>query len=249
MEICIDSVLSGRHAITGGATRLEVCSMLSEGGLTPSAGFFQFISRMSLIPCYAMLRARPGNFVYAKNEIEIMLSDLKVLKKSDADGFTFGALTPDGEIDVDACKLILSAAHPLPVNFHRAFDQVNDPIKSLRTLIDLGFKRVLTSGHKDTAEEGLELIKKLVDEAQDKIIVLAASGITKDNILKIHSESGVKEFHTSAKRRIETEQNKVKVGANETNYAMVTDKEIIKAMVNLYPVPDEPRYSIFPNLK
>ena len=180
--------------------------------------------------------------------MEIMLADLKILKRSGADGFAFGALTPDGEIDVDACKLILSAAHPLSVNFHRAFDQVSDPIKSLRALIDLGFKRVLTSGHKDTAEEGMELIKKLVDEAQDKIIVIAASGVNEDNILKIHSETGVKQFHASANRRIEIERNKVKVGANETNYVMATDRDRVKTMVSLYPVALEPRHSFLPIL-
>ncbi|KAF3424074.1 hypothetical protein E2986_12053 [Frieseomelitta varia] len=248
MEICIDSVMSGRHAITGGATRLEVCSVIIEGGLTPSVGFFQFVSRMSLIPCYAMLRARPGNFIYTKNEIEIMLSDLKALKKSDADGFSFGALTPDGDIDIEACRLVLAAASPLPVNFHRAFDQVRDPIRSLRILIDLGFKRVMTSGHKNTAEEGLKLIKKLVDEAKDKIIVVAASGITKDNILKIHSESGVKEFHSSASRKMEIERNKVKVGFSESNYVMATDKKLVQTMVDAYPVPEEPRHTLLPKL-
>ncbi|CAD1475357.1 unnamed protein product [Heterotrigona itama] len=247
MEVTIDDLQSARNAIAGGASRLEVCSMLSEGGLTPTIGFFKFISHMSLVPCYAMLRSRPGDFVYIKEEIEIMLSDLNVFKKSGVDGFVFGALTRDGEIDVKACQLILSAAQPLPVTFHRAFDQVNDPIKSLRTLIDLGFKRVLTSGQKDTAEEGLELIKKLVDEAQDKIIVMAGSGITKDNISKIHSQSGVKEFHASVRQRLETGRpvNKVKIGANENTFIMETDKKMVEAMVALVgPVTYEQRLSL-----
>ena len=193
-----------------------------------------------------MLRTRPGDFVYTKEEMEIMLTDLEILKKGGADGFVFGALTRDGEIDVEACQLILSAAQPLPVTFHRAFDQLSDPLKSLRTLIDLGFKRVLTSGQKDTAEEGLELIKKLVDEARDKIIVLAGSGITKDNISKIYLQSGVREFHASARRRVETERhiNKVKIGANENTFIMETDKEMVEAMVAAVPVVYEPRRSL-----
>ncbi|KOX80298.1 Copper homeostasis protein cutC like protein [Melipona quadrifasciata] len=248
MEICIDSVLSGRYAITGGASRMAVCSMLSEGGLTPSAGFFQFVSRMSLIPCYAMLRTRPGDFIYAKDEMEIMKADVKVLKDSGADGFLFGALTEDGQIDVPACKLILSAASPLPVTFHRAFDQVADPVKSLKTLIDIGFKRVMTSGQKDTAEEGLELIKELVKESEGKVTVMAVSGVTKDNILKLHTECGVREFHASAKRKIETEhnRNRIKIGASESNYVMVTDKNMVAAMVALHPVPEEIRRSYSP---
>ncbi|KOX80296.1 Copper homeostasis protein cutC like protein [Melipona quadrifasciata] len=245
MEICIDSVLSGRHAIAGGASRLVVCSRLSEGGLTPSAGFFQFVSRMSLIPCYAMLRTRPGDFIYAQDEIEIMKADVKVLKDSGADGFFFGALTEDGQIDVAACKLILSAARPLPVTFHRAFDQVAHPELSLIILIKIGFRRVMTSGQKDTAEEGLELIKQLVKKADDKVTVMAVSGVTKDNILKIHTKCGVEEFHASAKRKIETEhnRNRIKIGASESNYVMVTDKDMVAAMVALHPVPKEIRRS------
>ncbi|KAK1125175.1 hypothetical protein K0M31_006515 [Melipona bicolor] len=248
MEICIDSVLSGRYAITGGASRLAVCSMLAEGGLTPSTGFFQFVSRMSLIPCYAMLRTRPGNFVYARDELEIMKADVKVLRASGADGFLFGALTEDGEIDVPACKLILTAASPLSVTFHRAFDQVADPIKSLKTLINIGFRRVLTSGQKDTAVEGLKLIKELVDVADGRITVMATSGVTKDNILKINLESGVEEFHASAKRKMETEYNtnKFKIGASDSNYVTVTDKDMVAAMVALHPVRDEIRRTYSP---
>ncbi|KAK1125176.1 hypothetical protein K0M31_006516 [Melipona bicolor] len=243
MEICIDSVVSGRNAIAGGASRLAICSMLAEGGLTPSTGFFKFISRMSRIPCYAMLRTRPGDFVYTEDELEIMKADVKVLRASGADGFLFGALTEDGEIDIPACKLILSVVGPLSVTFHRAFDQVADPIKSLKTLINLGFRRVLTSGQKGIAEQGLKLIKELVHVARGKITVMAASGVTKDNILKIHSRCGVEEFHASAKQRVETERNEntFRIGASESNYIMVTDKDMVAAMVALLPPPEEIR--------
>ena len=136
MEICIDSLESAKNAIEGGATRLEICSALSEGGLTPTPSFLQKIKSFSSIPIYAMLRIRSGNFVYTKEEMEVMLQDLKILKDYGADGFVFGALTPDNEIDVESCKDILSAAESLPVTFHRAFDEVNDPLKSLKILID-----------------------------------------------------------------------------------------------------------------
>ncbi|OAD53259.1 Copper homeostasis protein cutC like protein [Eufriesea mexicana] len=241
MEICIDSLESARNAIEGGATRLEICSLLSEGGLTPTAGFLNKIKSFSSIPLFAMLRVRPGNFVYTREEMEVMLQDLKVLKDYGADGFVFGALTTDDEIDVEFCKDILSAARPLPVTFHRAFDQVNDPVKSLQILINLGFERILTSGQRDTADEGLELIQTLIQEAQDKIIVMPGSGITKENISKIKRETGAKEFHASAKKKLMTAYGTKKVeigdskpiiGINST-YIMVTDRDLVQEMVQI----------------
>ncbi|KAG9428269.1 copper homeostasis protein cutC [Apis mellifera carnica] len=235
MEICIDSLESAKNAIEGGATRLEICSALSEGGLTPTPSFLQKIKSFSSIPIYAMLRIRSGNFVYTKEEMEVMLQDLKILKDYGADGFVFGALTPDNEIDVESCKDILSAAESLPVTFHRAFDEVNDPLKSLKILIDLKFERILTSGQKDTALEGLELIKKLVQEARNKIIVMPGSGITKENILKIKMISGAKEFHASAKKKVIIPHgvNKVKIGTNKETYTTMTDKELVREMVRI----------------
>ncbi|XP_071866909.1 copper homeostasis protein cutC homolog [Bombus fervidus] len=230
MEICIDSIESAKNAIGGGATRLEVCSALSEGGLTPTPGFLRLLKIISPLPLYAMLRTRSGNFIYTKEEMDVMLLDLKLLKEHGANGFVFGALTPDNEIDVKSCQDVLSAARPLPVTFHRAFDEVNDPLKSLQILINLGFKRVLTSGQKDTAEEGLELIQKLVQEAQNRIIVMPGSGITKDNILKIKMASRAEEFHASARKMI-TLTNRVKIGANKETCIMVTDKEMVEEMV------------------
>lgn len=234
MEICIDSVESARNAIEGGASRLELCSALSEGGLTPTAGLLKKVKSFSPIPIYAMLRTRSGNFVYSKEEMDVMLEDLKILKDHGTDGFVFGALTSNDEIDIESCKIILSAAQPLPVTFHRAFDEVIDPLKSLETLIDLGFERVLTSGQKDTAVEGLELIKKLVERAQQRIIVMPGSGIAKDNIFRIKMESGAKEFHASAKSRITSGgRNKIKIGSSKESCVMVTDRKLVEEMVKI----------------
>ncbi|KOC63686.1 Copper homeostasis protein cutC like protein [Habropoda laboriosa] len=235
MEICIDSVESARNAIEGGANRLEVCSALSEGGLTPSFGFLKKIKRLSTVPIYAMLRARSGNFVYTIDEMEIMLEDLKIFKNLGVDGFVFGALTSENQIHVEFCKEVLSVALPLPVTFHRAFDEVDDPLESLKILIDLGFVRVLTSGQKDTAEDGLELIKELVREADGRITVMPGSGITKENILKIKSASGAKEFHASAKKKMATTDggNRVKIGTSRETCITMTDKKLVEEMVEI----------------
>ncbi|KYN39655.1 Copper homeostasis protein cutC like protein [Trachymyrmex septentrionalis] len=233
MEICIDSLESARNAIAGGASRLEVCSALSEGGLTPNLGLVQQIKNFTTIPLYVMIRIRCGDFIYSPEEIDAMLYDLKILKDHHVDGFVFGALTPDCEIDIVTCEKIISAACPLPVTFSRAFDLTNDPIKSMELLTDLGFKRILTSGQKNTALEGLELIKTLVQKAQ-KLVIMPGAGITKDNIRKI-MESGAKEFHASAKKRkmVVYGANRVKMGINNDDSVNVTDKKLVKELVEI----------------
>ncbi|XP_012287326.1 copper homeostasis protein cutC homolog [Orussus abietinus] len=231
MEICIDSVDSARNAITGGAFRLECCAALSEGGLTPTPGMIKQIRKSSDVPMYAMIRSRTGNFVYSQEEMDVMLYDLKLLKELGVNGFVFGALTEDGEIATEPCREIISAASPLPVTFHRAFDETMNPLKSLNTVIDLGFERILTSGQKSSALEGLELIKQLIHQARGKIIIMPGAGITKDNILHIKTESSAKEFHTSARKREVTRDNsgKFKIGPD----ALITDESLVMEMTRI----------------
>lgn len=233
MEICIDSLESARNAVEGGASRLEVCSALSEGGLTPSPGLIQQIRNFTTIPLYAMIRIRCGDFVYSPEEIDAMLHDLKILKDHRVNGFVFGALTPDCEIDTVSCEKIVSVACPLPVTFSRAFDLTTDPVKSMELLSDLGFERILTSGQRNTALEGLELIKTLVQKAR-KIMIMPGAGITKDNLRKI-MVSGAKEFHASAKKKkmVVYGANRVRMGINEDDFINVTDKELVKELVEI----------------
>lgn len=236
MEICVDSLESARNAIDGGATRLEVCAALSEGGLTPTPGFVKLVRSMTTIPIYAMIRTRGGNFVYSRDEMDAMWYDLAILKDLDVDGFVFGALTVDCEIDVDRCKEIVSAASPLPVTFHRAFDEVVDPMVALETLIDLGFERILTSGQKNTAEEGLDLLKEIVRQAAGRISIMPGSGITPANILKIKMATNAKEFHASAKSKksIQEDENHDKIGGvvSDNNFNTVTDSRLVREILN-----------------
>ncbi|XP_012222858.1 copper homeostasis protein cutC homolog [Linepithema humile] len=234
MEICIDSLESARNAIEGGASRLEVCMALSEGGLTPSPGLIKQIKTLATIPLYAMIRIRNGDFIYSHEELDAMLHDLKILKDHEVNGFVFGALTADCEIDIVACERIISAARPLPVTFHRAFDLTNDPLKSMEIIANLGFQRILTSGQKNTALEGLELIKVLLQKAPKHLIIMPGAGITRDNIQKI-MESGAKEFHASAKRKkiMTYNANKVRMGTGEDNFINVTNRELVKDLVNI----------------
>lgn len=232
MEICIDSLESARNAIEGGAARLEVCSALSEGGLTPSPGLVRQIGGFARgVPIYAMIRIRGGNFVYTGEEIDAMQYDLRVLKDHRVNGFVFGALTPDGDVDRGACEKIVSAAAPLPVTFHRAFDQTRRPLDAMRAIVELGFERILTSGQRATALEGLELIKRLVAEASGRIIIMPGAGITRDNLAKI-KECNATEFHASARKRVHT----TTTGTGELcefNVTDVTDSELVKELVEI----------------
>lgn len=227
MEVCVDSPESARNAIQGGASRLEVCSALSEDGLTPSIGFVEHIRSYSRIPLYAMLRVRGGDFVYTQDEMNAMLHDLRHLKAR-VSGFVFGALTPQREVDAAACSEIVRAARPLPVTFHRAFDAVADPDAALQLLVDLGFERVLTSGQRDSAEQGLELIAKLVQRAKDRIVVMPGAGITPRNIRKIKERTGAKEFHASARRK-----RNGSGAANGNDGVMVADKQTVAQLVSI----------------
>lgn len=185
MEVCVDNIESVISADKGGAMRIELCSSLVEGGLTPSVGFLRVAKANTQIPIFVMIRPRGGNFVYSDDEVLIMAEDIQILKQNGADGFVLGLLTETGEVDKVNCELLLSYTGGLPTTFHRAFDEVAYPFKSLEDVISLGFKRILTSGLKATALEGLPVIKELIKAAKQRIIIMPGSGVNKENVLMI----------------------------------------------------------------
>ncbi|XP_026886715.2 copper homeostasis protein cutC homolog isoform X2 [Electrophorus electricus] len=151
------------------------------------------------IPVYVMIRPRGGDFLYTDREVEVMRKDIELMKSHKADGLVLGALTEDGRVDVALCMELLAACRPLPVTFHRAFDMVHDPSVALETLASLGFERILTSGCDSSALEGLLLIKRLVEQAKGRIIIMPGGGITERNLQRILEGSGAQEFHCSAR--------------------------------------------------
>lgn len=199
MEVCVDSVESAINAERGGACRIELCSSLLEGGITPSIGLLQVVKQHVQIPVFAMIRPRGGDFLYSDREVEVMKRDIHLCKSHGADGVVLGALSEDGSVDTELCVELLAASRPLPVTFHRAFDMVRDPVVAMETLIALGFERVLTSGGDSSALEGLPLIKRLVEQAKGRIIVMPGGGITERNLQRILEGSGAQEFHCSAR--------------------------------------------------
>ena len=195
IEICLDSIESVINAEKGGADRVELCSDLFEGGLTPSIGTVKTALKLTNIKINAMIRPRGGDFCYSDVEFESMKEDIKAFKEAKVNGIVFGILTPDGDIDIPRSKALIELARPLSVTFHRAFDMTRDPYKSLEDLISLGVDRILTSGQEATVPEGAELLSDLVKKAGDRIIIMPGCGITERNFKAMQEKIGAKEYH------------------------------------------------------
>lgn len=197
LEICSGDPHGITEAIRGGADRIELCSGLSEGGLTPSAALIKYAS--ALIPTNVLIRPRAGDFVYSDDELQIMAEDIRIAKESGATGIVIGALTPSGEVDKEACRFLLANAGGLDTTFHRAFDVVKDPFAALEDIISLGFKRILTSGQARTALEGTKQIAEIKRRAKGRILIMAGAGVNPENAARIITESEADELHASAR--------------------------------------------------
>jgi copper homeostasis protein len=187
------------QAQSAGAQRIELCDNASEGGTTPSYGFIKAAREKLNIPLYVMIRPRGGDFVYTADEYAIMIEDIKVCKKLGCDGIVLGILTNKGEVDKARCLKLVELSYPMGVTFHRAFDRTADPFKSMEDIIDIGCERILTSGQKTTAPEGVDLITSLIQKSDDRIIIMPGSGVRSDTILSIAEKTAAKEFHSSAR--------------------------------------------------
>lgn len=162
----------------------------------------KIIKQNSPIPVFVMIRPRGGDFLYSEAEFKVMQEDIKLFKEAGANGIVFGILTSEGEVDIARCQELIELTRPLPVTFHRAFDMVKDPFKSLDIIIQLGFERILTSGQDSSALEGLPTIKYLIEKAKERVIIVPGGGITERNLERILGESGAKEFHCSARQSV-----------------------------------------------
>lgn len=204
IEACVNSVESAIEAQKGGAGRVELCDNLYEGGTTPCYGAIEAALKFLDIRVNVMIRPRGGDFCYSDIEFEIMKKDVEIATGLGADGIVFGILNPDGTVDVDRCEEIAELAAPMSITFHRAFDMTADPFRALETLKDLGIHRVLTSGQRASAVEGAALIAELVKAAGDAIIIMPGVGIDEMNIRQLIDETGAKEFHVLAQKKVES---------------------------------------------
>ncbi len=201
LEVCIDNLESLEYAELGGATRIELCSSLALGGLTPSLGFMKLAANSTQLPIYAMIRPRQGDFLYSKQEIESMLMDIEAAAEANLQGVVFGILSADGKMDIDATKQLIAKAKELNLGttFHRAIDQCKNPLEAIKQLSDIGCERVLSSGLANQAPEGVDVLRQMVEVANGQLAIMAGAGVNAENIRHIHQQTKIEEFHMSGK--------------------------------------------------
>ena len=205
IEACVDSIDSAIEAELGGADRVELCGELLQGGVTASAGLIGGVCDRIRIPVFALVRPRPGDFLYDDDELDVMLRDIEIIRALNVEGIVIGALTRDGDIDIGTLYTLIAAAGDMNVTFHRAFDFVKDQRVALEALIELGVDRVLTSGGAPTALEGVELLAELVEQGGTDITILAGGSITASNVAEVVAASGVTEVHVRAASSVVSE--------------------------------------------
>lgn len=197
IEICANSYKSAINAQNAGAHRIELCSELAVGGITPSYGLIKQVIKVLTIPVFVLIRPRSGNFTYSNIEFDIMKQDIQLCKDLGCQGIVSGVLNNDYTIDIKRTQELVSLSKPLSFTFHRAFDWVLDPFESLNILYKLGVKRILTSGQSTSAENGIETLIELKEKANSKIIILPGGGINAENSM-IFKDAGFTEIHASA---------------------------------------------------
>ncbi len=202
LEIAANSLDSALAAQAGGADRIELCMALEVGGLTPSPGLLAQVRERLSIPVYALIRPRAGDFAYSPSEHATMLADIAHCRAAGCDGVVIGALTVDGDVDVERCRELVAAADGMGVTFHRAIDVCRDPAQALEAIIALGCERVLSSGGAPGAPAGAQALRALVEQAGERIVVMPGAGIDADNIAQLRRLTGAREFHASAKRAL-----------------------------------------------
>lgn len=200
IEVCSFSLNSCLVAQRAGASRIELCGGLAEGGTTPSAGLIQLVRQQLTIPFYVMIRPRGGDFLYSETEFVVMKADIQLAKALGADGLVFGLLNPDGSVDEERTKQLVDLADPLPVTFHRAFDMARDPLEALEAVIRTGAVRILTSGQQQTAEAGLSVLRQLSQTATGRIEIMAGAGVNARNA-QLFIDAGVDALHLSGSQK------------------------------------------------
>ena len=219
VEIACCNLESVINANKGGASRIELFENLVDGGCTPSYGMIKKAKEISDIPIYVMIRPRGGHFIYSHEEMDIMKMDIEICQQLNADGIVLGILNENNEIDIDKCTDLLSIWNYKPATFHRAFDETKDLEKSINTIIELGFERVLTSGGKKTAVDGLDTILDLNRKYKDKVSIMAGSGITAENAYLF---SELDEVHATCKKIIK--------GNGMFEDCLVSDEKLVKLL-------------------
>lgn len=238
VEVCIDNIESLAIAEQSGAKRIELCSSLALGGLTPSAGYMKQAARFSTIPVYAIIRPRQGDFLYSSNDVEIMLSDIHHAKQAGLQGVVIGALQQDGKIDKNTVSALLKEAAGIGVTFHRAIDHCSDPFDALDFLMSSGrCERVLSSGLAAKAELGTEMLCNMVTYAQGHLSIMPGSGVSPTNVRTIVDKTGATEIHLSGLSHrpslMTYHPSNVTMGMGDDFHIPQTNSDVISRVVKL----------------
>jgi copper homeostasis protein len=227
LEICVDTLASVQVAAAGGADRVELCAALSEGGLTPSAGFIKS-ALLSDIEVHVMIRPRGGDFAYSDDDLEIMRADIEAARSLGAHGVVFGITDADGALNVNAMRDLRAAAGDMECTLHRAIDLAPDAIAAVNQAIEIGMTRILTSGGEQKAINGVDLIAQMVRAAAGNIQIMPGSGVTADNAVEILATTGATSIHASCASWFRSETGQVeamgftpKEGIKQSNLELV----------------------------
>jgi copper homeostasis protein len=199
LEIAVFNIESAIVAASAGADRLELCENPAEGGTTPSYGTLKIVRQKVSIPVFPIIRPRGGDFLYTAEEFEVMKKDILLCKELQFEGAVIGSLNADGSINKDQTKALVDLAYPMEISFHRAFDRCADALQGMEDIIECGCNRILTSGQVPNAFDGKELVKKLVEQAGDRIIIMPGSGVRSSNIVELAQFTDAVELHSSAR--------------------------------------------------
>lgn len=240
IEVCAFSLESCLAAEKGGANRIELCGSMYEGGTTPSAGLIQIAKQRVSIEIHAMIRPRGGDFCYSDDEFSVMQADVRMAKALGCEGIVLGILQPNGQVNVTQTKALVAMAKPMQATFHRAIDMTPDYSKALEDIIETGCVRILTSGQKNTAMQGIEAIENLVKQANGRIEIMAGSGVNADNAQTL-IHKGVNALHLTGKSIRDSEMVYRKEGiamgglSEIPEYEIVySDAEKIRAVVEIF---------------
>jgi len=230
LEIIGTHIHSCVQAEKAGATRIELCAGLCEGGITPSYGLIREAVRKLIIPVHVMIRPRGGDFLYSDDEFDAMKQDVRLCKSLGAAGIVTGLLKRNGSIDIEKSKQIVELAYPLPATFHRAFDRARNPEDAIKAIIDAGFERILSSGQAETVVAGTSLLTNLIQQFGNDIIIMPGAGIDAGNIAQIAKATGATEFHLSAKLQSTSAMEYINSQMNEELKVPSVDMEMIKSI-------------------
>ena len=230
LEVIAFDLDSCKIAADNGADRIELCANPAEGGTTPSPGMIREARKATTIQVFPIIRPRGGDFLYSDTEFKAMLDDIRFCREEGCDGVVIGMLNADGTIDVSRCAALIEAAGNLEVTFHRAFDRVADPFSALEAIINLGCKRILTSGLRPTALEGIDTLTQLTEIAGNRIKIMPGSGIRASNIGTIVEITGALAYHSSARKSKASAMLYNNLNMNELLSKITIDGEEVKML-------------------